>query len=117
MLGFSCNSEYIPKPRGYFKIEFPEHKYQVFDKPGYPYKFEYPVYAEVSQDTTFFENKPENPYWINIDFPRFKGKIYVSYKTIGEYSFDKLKDDAYKMTSSTSKATSMKTHLSLRRLV
>src|SRR2546423_14242704 len=94
----ACNSEYVPKPRGYFKIEFPRHQYRVFDKPGYPYKFEYPVYAEVVKDSSFFENKPENPYWINIVFPRFNSKIYISYKEIGKISFDKLKEDAYKMT-------------------
>jgi gliding motility-associated lipoprotein GldD len=105
---FSCNSEYVPKPRGYFTIDFPQHQYQVFDKPGFPYKFEYPVYAQVIQDTTFFEKAPENPYWINIDFPRFSGRIYISYKEIGKNSFDKLKDDAYKLTyKHTYKATSI----------
>ena len=107
LLMVACNEEFTPKPRGYFKIEFPQHQYQTFDRPGFPYKFEYPVYAQVVQDSTFFENTPENPYWINIDFPRFKGKIYISYKKIGVNSFDKLKEDAYKMTyKHTVKATS-----------
>jgi gliding motility-associated lipoprotein GldD len=80
----ACNSPYTPRPRAYFKVELPQRSYQVFDKPGYPYSFEYPVYATISQDTTFFEEKPENPYWINIDFPRFNGKIYISYNRIGD---------------------------------
>ena len=79
----SCNSVYTPRPRGFFKIDFPEHKYQVFDKAGYPYKFEYPLYANVVQDSSFFDEHPENPYWINIEFPQFHGKIYVSYIEIG----------------------------------
>jgi gliding motility-associated lipoprotein GldD len=95
---FACNSHYTPKPTGYFRIDFPKHQYQIFDKPGYPYSFEYPLYAQIIQDTSFFEDKPENPYWINIDFPRFNARIYVSYKEIGPNKFDKLKDDAYKMT-------------------
>ena len=108
----SCNSDYMPKQRGYFKIDFPEHKYQVFDKPGYPYKFEYPVYGEIVQDSTFFENKPENPFWINIHFPRFNGKMYISYKQIGPNSFEKLREDAYKMTyKHTYKATSIEDSL------
>ncbi len=112
LLLVSCNDEYVPKPRGYFKIDFPQHQYQVFDLPGYPYKFEYPVYGVVSKDSTFFENTPENPYWINIDFPRFSGKIYISYKQIGKNSFDKLKEDAYKMTyKHTYKATSIEDSL------
>src|SRR5207248_769365 len=79
----SCNNTYVPKPRGYYKIDFPQHQYQVFDRPGFPYRFEYPVYAVITQDSTYFEDQPENPYWINIDFPRFQGKIYISYIQIG----------------------------------
>lgn len=103
----ACNSPYTPKPRGYFRIQFPKHEYQKFDRPDYPYSFEYPVYAQVIQDTTFFESKPENPYWINIDFPRFNARIYMSYKDVNG-NFDKLRDDAYKMTyKHTYKATSI----------
>ena len=105
---FSCNSPYSPRPKGYFKIPFPKHEYQQFDKPGYPYSFEYPVYAQVIQDTSFFEAKPENPYWINIDFPQFSARIYISYKQIKSNNFDKLREDAFKMTyKHTYKATSI----------
>ena len=108
LLGFSCNSVFTPKPRGYFKIDFPKHEYKSFDQAGFPYSFEYPVYASIVRDTSFFELKPENPYWINIDFPRFNARIYISYKEIGPNSFDRLKDDAYKMTFKHSyKATSI----------
>lgn len=88
----SCNSSYTPRPRGFFKIDFPQHSYQVFDKPGFPYKFEYPTYAKIVQDSTFFEDQPENPYWINIEFPQFNGKIYISYIRIGGKSRFKVRD-------------------------
>jgi gliding motility-associated lipoprotein GldD len=94
----ACNSTYTPKRQGYFKIDFPKHEYKLFDQPGYPYTFEYPVYANILKDTTFFEDKPENPYWINIEFPRFAGKIYISYKEIGKSDLNKLVNDAYNMT-------------------
>jgi hypothetical protein len=113
---FSCNSEYTPKPREYFRIDFPERKYQLFDQPGYPYQFEYPTYSKIGKDTTLFDENPDNPYWINIDFPEFKARIYLSYKTIGgnsiykvktengykdslvKNSFEGLRDEAFKMT-------------------
>lgn len=104
ILLYACNSVYTPKRRGYFKIDFPSHQYQTFDQPGYPYTFEYPVYARIIRDSSFFDSLPENPYWINVDFPRFNARIYISYKDIGPVrgkpgnSFDKLRDDAYKMT-------------------
>jgi gliding motility-associated lipoprotein GldD len=102
----ACNSDYSIKRRGYYKIDFPPHQYQSFDQPGYPYTFEYPIYARVVKDTTFFEGKPENDYWINIDFPKFNGKIYISYKEMSANNLTKLVDDAFKMTyKHTSKAT------------
>lgn len=95
----SCNTNYtINKKRGFFKIDFPEKQYRVFDQPGYPYSFEYPVYATVIKDSTFFEARPENDWWINIDFPQFAGRVFVSYKEIGKNKFDSLVNDAYTMS-------------------
>lgn len=94
----SCNSPFTPKPRGYFKIDFPAKAYKVFDEPGYPYSFEYPVYATISKDTAFFGDHPENPWWVNVDFPQFSGRLYMSYKVVGVYKLDKLIADAFNMT-------------------
>lgn len=123
---FSCNSNYTPKPKGYFNIDFPQHQYQSFNQQNYPYIFEYPVYSDIVKDSAYFDTDPDNPYWINVDFPRFNAKIYLSYKTIGGKSifkvktdngfkdsssintFDNLRNDAYKITfKHTTKATSI----------
>ena len=93
----SCNSDFVQKERGYFKIELPQKKYQVFDKAGFPYAFEYPVYGNVVSDSTFFDEKAENPYWINVVFPQFDGELHLSYKEIGRNAFDTLVQDAYKL--------------------
>lgn len=95
---FSCNSDYsVGKKKGYFHIDLPEKKYQAFDQPGYPYTFEYPVYAKVSKDSIFFNDKAGD-WWVNIDVPQFAGRIYISYKTIGgENKFDSLVRDGFKM--------------------
>ncbi len=104
----SCNSSYTPKPAGYFKINFPEKKYRLFEQPGYPYSFEYPEYAQVVKDSTFFGDVTENPWWINVDFPQFKGRIYVSYKEIGKNKFDTLVKHSFQLTGKhTSKAYSI----------
>ncbi len=104
VFGVACNSTYTPKPSGYYQINFPEKKYQVFDMPGYPYSFEYPVYAKVVKDSTFFGEATENPWWINVDFPQFSGRIYVSYKEIGKNVLDTLVKNAFDLTG---KHTSM----------
>ena len=95
---FSCNSNYtIGKKKGYFKIDFPEKKYQLFNQTGYPYTFEYPVYANIIKDTTFFDDKAGD-WWINIDLPHFGGRIYVSYKTVrSRKNLDSLINDGFKM--------------------
>jgi len=95
----SCNSDYtVGKKRGYFKIDFPEKKYREFDQTDYPYSFEYPVYSSIVRDTTFFESTPENPWWINIDFPQFAARVHMSYKEIGRNKFDSLVNDAFKLS-------------------
>lgn len=96
----ACKPEtYTPKPRGYFLINFPEHAYTEFNDPTFPYRFQYPIYGKIVKDTTFFGEKPENPYWINIDFPDLGGRVYLSYKAINaSQPIEKLMEDAYKMT-------------------
>lgn len=101
----ACNSDYTIKPKGYFKIDFPRHEYTRFERPGFPYTFEYPVYAQVMQDSSVFKDN-DTPYWINIDFPGFNGKIHVSYKHVDKDNFTRLVDQAFKMTyEHTAKAT------------
>lgn len=114
----SCNSPYVSKKRGYFKIELPEHAYRKFDLKDFPFSFEYPLYAEIVKDSTYFDGSTENPYWINIDYAQFHSKIFLSYKSIGgtamykikrangSYSdstainiYDKLVNDAYTLTN------------------
>ncbi len=74
----SCNnSDYIPKPRGYFRIALPERKYKTLDS-IYPYCFEYPQYSVIRPDL----NQNSEPYWINIEFPAYKGALHLSYKPV-----------------------------------
>lgn len=87
----SCNSPYTSKKEGYFKIPFPEKSYVMFDDPSYPYTFEYPVYAKITKDSSFFDTE-KNPYSINIVFPSFNGTIFISYKDIGGTSVYKVKN-------------------------
>lgn len=99
----ACNSPYVSKKKGYFKIELPEKKYREFNDPALPYRFEYPVYANIVQDSTYFDNNPENAYWRNIDFPQFHARIFLSYKIIGGKSLYKIKqaDGTYRDSTGT----------------
>lgn len=72
-----CNKDYIPKPRGYYRISFPEKSYQKFEA-DYPYKFEYPSYSDIETDTSGFSE----PFWINVVTNKNKAKLHLSYKPV-----------------------------------
>jgi gliding motility-associated lipoprotein GldD len=74
---FSCSDSYTPKPRGYFRIDFPDHAYRNFDT-AFPYQFEYPVYAGIFADSS----KIAEPYWLNIRFSRFNATLHLSFKPV-----------------------------------
>ncbi len=113
-----CNSTYTSKKTGYYAIELPPHNYRLFDSLNFPYSFEYPVYANILQDSSYFDNNPENNYWVNIDYPAYNARIFLSYKRIGGTAiykipmpngtyrdsaginfFDRMVNDAYTLTS------------------
>ena len=100
-----CKEEYSPKPRGYFRIGFPEKKYVKFDT-TFPYTFEYPVYARVVPDT----RPTSEPYWANIDFPQFKGKIHISYKPV-EHNLETYLEDSRTFVVSISRKLTLLTTL------
>ncbi len=90
MLGTpACRRTYTPKPHGYFRITFPEKKYERYEGPC-PYTFEYPVYARVVKDP-----EPDaEPCWINVEFPSLHGRIHITYKNI-EGNLGRMLEDTY----------------------
>lgn len=94
-----CTSSYTPKPRGYFKIIFPERSYQHFDNGVCPFVFDYPKYGVINRDTVFLDTVPDNPCWLNITFPALNGNLYLSYKEINDKNpLKKLIEDSHKLT-------------------
>ncbi|MBS1734988.1 MAG: hypothetical protein JSS98_00095 [Bacteroidetes bacterium] len=103
MVFYACNSPYTSRKEGYYKIDFPQKKYVLFDNASFPYSFEYPAYAQVVRDSAFFDTAAINPFWINVVFPTFNGKIYISYKKIGATSVYKVKSQDGKYRDSLGK--------------
>ena len=69
----SC-TEYTPKPRGYFRIEPPQARYQVLPLDSLPYSFNVSQLAIVELPEI---GSPEG--WINLSYPSLGVKIYCSY--------------------------------------
>lgn len=77
ILSAGCKKRTSPKPRGYFRIDFPEKSYQTTTV-NFPYQFDYPVYAKIVIDADKFAE----PYWINVVFEKNNAKLHLSFKPI-----------------------------------
>jgi len=87
---FSCGDNSIPRPRGHFRIDFPEKNYTRFDSLC-PFTFEYPVYSLISKEPGMDEY-----CWFNIEFPDYKGRLHLSYMDV-KNNLGLLTDDAHKL--------------------
>jgi gliding motility-associated lipoprotein GldD len=80
LLGFllqSCQEDFSPKPRGYFRIDLPKKEYKPYDG-DCPFVFDLPVYSTLTPD---FNPKAE-PCWLNLNFGNFQATLHLSYKSI-----------------------------------
>lgn len=68
----SCNSETLPKPKGFLSLNYPESKYQKLTVER-PYSF------EVSEEATVKE-LPKN--WLKIEYPKLKASVDITYRPV-----------------------------------
>jgi gliding motility-associated lipoprotein GldD len=73
----ACNSkpEFIPKPAGYMRIDFPEKKYVAYQT-DYPFSFEIPAYAVVR------EKSEADSCMKNIIFGNLRATLHCTYIAI-----------------------------------
>jgi gliding motility-associated lipoprotein GldD len=74
LLSVACSENYTPRPRGYFRIDFPEKNYTRIAN-NYPYSFETPNYSHIEKD----RHNPNQLNWINIAIPENKVEVHISY--------------------------------------
>ncbi len=73
----SCGGKNVPKPHGYFRIDFPDKSYKPLPL-DYPYSFKIPGYSSAVPDNS----REAEPGWINIEIPGNKAEVHISYKVI-----------------------------------
>ncbi|MDP3312858.1 gliding motility lipoprotein GldD [Lutibacter sp.] len=68
----SCNSETLPKPKSYLKLEYPTNTYS---KPAFncPYSF------EISEQATI---QFKNNCWAIVQYPKLKATVHITYRSI-----------------------------------
>lgn len=96
-IAYSCREVYVPKPKGYFRIDLPKRQYlpyngQTGKSNNMPFSFEYPAYGHLSFQV---ENRSK-PGWFNIEFPEYRAIIYLTYKKVNK-DFESLMEQTYKM--------------------
>ncbi|MFN8287206.1 MAG: hypothetical protein U0V74_10655 [Chitinophagales bacterium] len=95
----SCNHDYSAKPKAYPRVVYPERRYELFDPPNCPFRFQKPVYAVVAYDSTYMGKKMDERCWLNIAFPNFNGTINLTYKDITDtINLERLLEDAHKLS-------------------
>lgn len=92
---FSCNDDnYVPKPLGYSRIDFPEKEYKTIDE-NMPYSFSIPVYSVFEK----IANEKTGENWANININQLKATINITYWEINnnkEYLFEDARSMVYK---------------------
>ncbi|HHN47687.1 MAG TPA: gliding motility lipoprotein GldD [Bacteroidales bacterium] len=99
----SCRPAPVPKPQAFFRIDLPEKEYRRFDQ-GFPYSFEYPVYANISK----VSYASAEPWWINVEVPQFKASIHISYKEINNNLAEYLNDTHQLLSKQFTKAAGIR---------
>jgi gliding motility-associated lipoprotein GldD len=74
VFSISCRRDYTPRPRGYFRISFPEKSYKPLGM-NVPYTFRIPVYSYSEADPF----NPGQPYWLTVQIPANHAQIHISY--------------------------------------
>lgn len=90
----SCTPDYLPKPKGYNRIDLPPAEY--FTLPdSFPYQFEYSRHAQILPDSSWIAE----PYWINIFYPYMDANIQITYKPVTDSIIREYLSDSYRLTS------------------
>jgi len=79
-LALSCGDSYIPKPKAYLRLDYPEAKYFTPSLKDLPFTFKT---NELAKNIKVKEvSAPTKSYGININYPSMKGTIFLTYKAI-----------------------------------
>lgn len=73
----SCEEQYIPKPRAYFRLDLPSHQYNEYNS-DCPFTFSYDQKAKITPSTS----SVKEPCWINLNYIPYNAKLHVSYKEL-----------------------------------
>ena len=98
----SCGGrpDYVPKPRAFPKVIYPERNFVSLGSDDCPFSFEHPDYLSFEQKTSFFGDTPDHPCWFNLVSSDLSATIHFSYVPVTiEKPFYSLVSDAFTMAN------------------
>lgn len=93
-LFLACGSDYLPKPKGYNRIDLPNADYRPLPD-SLPYAFEYSKNARLLRDTSWITER----FWINLHYPEMGATIQITYKPVTDSIVREYLSDSYRLTS------------------
>lgn len=95
LLCLACETNWLPKPPGYNRIDLPKHEYNRLEE-GYPYQFDFSTQSQVEADSFNLHEKE----WINLNYKKLGAKVHLTYKKINQNTdFQVLSNDAFNLTA------------------
>lgn len=91
IFSISCDDALIPKPLGYYRIDFPEKQYIKYQG-NCPYTFEYP------KRSLLYDKIPGKPgCWMNLHYPQYGATIHFTYNQLEGENLGKYIEDSRKL--------------------
>jgi len=87
----ACEESPIPKPLGYYRIDFPEKQYIKYDG-SCPYTFEYPKRSILQPQ---LPGKPN--CWMNLHYPQYGATIHFTYNKLENENLSQHIEDSRKL--------------------
>ncbi len=91
----SCGDDPLPKPKAYLRLEYPEAKYTRVES-DLPFTFDKNFLA--NDKLTIKKTGSNESYGLDIEYPRLKGTIYLTYKKVDKDNLTTYLRDAQNFT-------------------
>ncbi|WP_033959828.1 gliding motility lipoprotein GldD [Psychroserpens jangbogonensis] len=91
----ACGSDPIPKPKAMLRLEYPQPTYK---KVGLPLPFTFEKNELAAPISKIKLDGVNNIYGVDINYPKLKGTVYLTYKKVKDNNLTDLLRDAQNLT-------------------
>jgi len=85
----ACGDDPVPKPKAYLRLDYPVPNYNRSSE-NLPFSFDINSISRIEEEVKY--NAEDGSIGVNIDYPRLKGTIYLTYKPVRDNLIELLRD-------------------------